>query len=154
MPEIIQLTRWFVGCPVSSRLLGWMVLLIVSSETLLKRIRNAFTSLWSRVPWKPAVSILRLYKSSRRLPSRLRYSSFKLSDTESSCSWSGTESFWERVSTLRSSIQKRGLTFRSAVTGSGVVVDDTGDGVTLFGAQPVLRTAVSLKNQLFNFQYF
>jgi hypothetical protein len=46
------------------------------------------------------------------------------------------------------------LTFRSVVTGSGVVVDDTGDGVTLFGAQPVLRTAVSLKNQLFNFQYF
>jgi hypothetical protein len=43
------------------------------------------------------------------------------------------------------------LTFRSAVTGSGVVVDDTGDGVTLFGAQPVFRTAVSLKNQLFNF---
>jgi hypothetical protein len=58
------------------------------------------------------------------------------------------------VSTVRSSIQKRGLIFRSAVTGSGVVVDDTGDGVTLFGAQPVLRTAVSLKNQLFNFQYF
>jgi hypothetical protein len=55
------------------------------------------------------------------------------------------------VSTVRSSIQKRGLTFRSVVTGSGVVVDDTGDGVTLFGAQPVLRTAVSLKNQLFNF---
>jgi len=49
------------------------------------------------------------------------------------------------VSTVRSSIQKRGLTFRSAVTGSGVVVDDTGEGVTLFGAQPVLRTAVSLK---------
>jgi hypothetical protein len=39
------------------------------------------------------------------------------------------------------------LTFRSAVTGSGVVVDDTGDGVTLFGDQPVLCTAVSLKNQ-------
>jgi hypothetical protein len=50
------------------------------------------------------------------------------------------------VSTVRSSIQKRGLTFRSAVTGSGVVVDDTGDGVTLFGAQPVLRTAVNLKS--------
>jgi hypothetical protein len=38
------------------------------------------------------------------------------------------------------------LTFRSAVTGSGLVVDDTGDGVTFFGAQPVLRTAVSLKS--------
>jgi hypothetical protein len=37
------------------------------------------------------------------------------------------------------------LTFRSAVTGSGVVVDDTDAGVTLFGVQPVLRTAVSLK---------
>ncbi len=146
MPEIIQLTRrWFVGCPVSSRLLVWMVLLIVSSETSLKRVRKAFTSLWSRVPWKPTVSILRLYKSSRRLPSRLRYS-FKPSDTESSCSWSGTVSFWERVSTLRSSIQKRGLTFRSEITGSGVVVDDDlGEGVTVFGTQPVLRAAVSLK---------
>ncbi len=148
MPEIIQLTRgWFVGCKVSSRLLGWMVLLIVSSETSLKRVRKAFTSLWSRVPWKPAVSILRLYKSSRRLPNRFRYSSFKPSDTESSCSWSGTVSFWERVSTLRSSIQKRGLTFPSEVTGSGVVVDeDMGEDVTLFGNQPVLRAAVSLKN--------
>ncbi len=147
MPEIIQLTRgWFVGCPVSSRLLGWMVLLIFSSETSLKRIRKAFTSCWSRVPWKPAVSILRLYKSSRRLPSRLRYSSFKPSDTESNRSWSGTVSFWERVSTLRSSIQKRGLTFRSEVTGSGVVVDeDMGEGVTLFRTQPVLRAAISLK---------
>ncbi len=151
MPEIIQLTRgWFVGCKVSSRLLGWMVLLMFSSETSLKRIRKAFTSLWSKVPWKPAVSILRLYKSSRRLPSRLRYSSFKPSDTESNCSWSGTVSFWERVSTLRSSIQKRGLTFRSEVTGSGVVVDeDMGDGVTLFGVQPVLRAAVSLKKLMF-----
>ncbi len=146
MPEIIQLTRrWFVGCTVSSRLLGWMVLLMVSSETSLKRVRKALTSLWSRVPWKPTVSILRLYKSSCRLPSKLRHSSFKPSDTESSCSWSGTVSFWERVSTLRSSIQKRGLIFRSEVTGSGVVVDDLGEGVTLFGTQPVLRAAVSLK---------
>ncbi len=156
MPEIIQLTTgWFVGCPVSSRLLGWMVLLIVSSETSLKRVRNAFTSLWSRVPWKPAVSNLRLYKSSRRLPNKLRYSSFKPSDTESSCSWSGTVSFWERVSTLRSSIQKRGLTFRSEVTGSGVVVDeDLGEGVILFGTKPVLRAAVSLKNIYFFLFYF
>ncbi len=53
---------------------------------------------------------------------------------------------------VRSSIQKRGLTFRSAVTGSGVVVDDTGDGVTLFGVQPVLRTAVSLKKSFLYFQ--
>jgi hypothetical protein len=61
------------------------------------------------------------------------------------------------VSTVRSSIQKRGLTFRSAVTGFGVVVDETGEGVTVFGAQPVLRTAVSLKKSFFsfsNFQYF
>ena len=58
------------------------------------------------------------------------------------------------MSTVRSSIQKRGLTFRSAVTGSGVVVDDTGEGVTLFGAQPVLRTAVSLKNSSVYFQNF
>ncbi len=147
MPEIIQLTTgWFVGCPVSSRLLGWMVLLTVSSETSLKRVRNAFTSLWSRVPWKPAVSILRLYKSSHRLPNKLRYSSFKPSDTESSCSWSGMVSFWERVSTLRSSIQKQGLTFRSEVTGSGVVVnEDLGEGVTFVGTKPVLRAAVSLK---------
>jgi hypothetical protein len=43
------------------------------------------------------------------------------------------------------------LTFRSAVTGSGVVVDDTGEGVTLFGVQPVLRTAVSLKKSFFLF---
>ncbi len=151
MPEIIQLTRgWFVGCPVSSKLLRWVVLLAVSSETSLKRVRKAFTSLWSRVPWKPAVSILRLYKSSRRLPSKLRYSSFKPSDTESNCSWSGTVSFWERVSTLRSSIQKRGLTFRSEVIGSGVVVDeDRGEGVTLFGTKPVLRAAVSLKKLIF-----
>ncbi len=155
MPEIIQLTRWFDGCMVSSRLLGWVVLLMVSSETSLKRIRKAFTSLWSREPWKPGVSILKLYKSSRRLPSKLRYSSFKPSDTESSCSWSGTVSFWERVLTLRSSIQKRGLTFRSAVTGSGVVVDeDLGEGVTLFGTQPVLRAAVSLKKFIFPFIYF
>ncbi len=151
MPEIIQLTRWFVGCEVSSRLLTWVVLLILSSGTSLKRVRSAFTSLWSKVPWKPAVFIFRLYKSSRRLPSRFRYSSFSPSDTESSCSWSGTVSFWERVSTVRSSIQKRGLTFRSAVIGSGVVVDETGDGVTLFGAQPVLRAAVSLKNFFFLF---
>ncbi len=151
MPVIIQLTTgWFVGCPMSSRLLGWMVLLTVSSETSLKKVRNAFTSLWSRVPWKPAVSILRLYKSSRRLPNKLRYSSFNPSDTESNCSWSGTVSFWERVSTLRSSIQKRGLTFRSEVTGSGVVVDeDLGENVTLLGTKPVLRTAVSLKQEYF-----
>jgi hypothetical protein len=58
------------------------------------------------------------------------------------------------VSTVRSSIQKRGLTFRSAVTGTGVVVDDTGDGVTLFGAKPVLRTAVSLKKSFFYFSNF
>ncbi len=145
MPEIIQLTRVLAGCEVSSRLMAWVVLLILSSGTLLKRVRSAFTNLWSKVPWKPAVSILRLYKSSRRLPSRFRYSSFKPSDTESSWSCSGTVSFWERVSTVRSSIQKRGLTFRSAVTGSGVVVDDTGEGVTLFGVQPVLCTAVNLK---------
>jgi hypothetical protein len=44
------------------------------------------------------------------------------------------------------------LTFRSAVTGSGVVVDDTGEGVTLFGVQPVLRTAVSLKKSFLYFQ--
>jgi len=157
MPEIIQLTRRFVGCMVSSRLLGWVVLLMFSSGTSLKRIRRAFTSLWSKVPWKPAVSILRLYKSSRRLPSRFRYSSFNPSDTESSCSCSGTVSFWERVSTLRSSIQKRGLIFRSAVTGSGVgiVVDVTlGNGVTLFGVQPVLRAAVSLKKLIFKCKYF
>ncbi len=153
MPVIIQLTTgWFVGCPVSSRLLGWMVLLTVSSETSLKRVRNAFTSFWSRVPWKPTVSILRLYKSSRRLPNKLRYSSFKPSDTESSCSWSGTVSFWERVSTLRSSIQKRGLTFRSEVTGSGVAVDeDLGEGVAFVGTKPVLRTAISLKQRIIFF---
>ncbi len=155
MPEIIQLTRWFVGCMVSSRLLGWVVLLMVSSGTSLKRVHRAFTNLWSRVPWKPAVSILTLYKSSRRLPSKFRYSSFNPS--ESSCSWSGTVSFWERVSTLRSSIQKRGLTFRSAVTGSGagVVVDvDLGEGVTLFGVQPVLRAAESLKKLIFSLYIF
>jgi hypothetical protein len=44
------------------------------------------------------------------------------------------------------------LTFRSAVTGSGVVVDeDLGEGVTLFGTQPVLRAAVSLKKLMFPF---
>jgi hypothetical protein len=59
------------------------------------------------------------------------------------------------VSTLRSSIQKRGLTFRSEVTGSGVVVDeDLGEDVTLFGIQPVLRAAVSLKKLIFSFIYF
>jgi len=84
MPEIIQLTRVLDGCEVSSRLMAWVVLLILSSGTSLKRVRSAFTNLWSKVPWKPAVSILRLYKSSRRLPSRFRYSSFKPSDTESS----------------------------------------------------------------------
>ena len=155
MPEIIQLTRGFVGCPVSSELLRWVVLLMVSSETSLKRVRRAFTSLWSNVPWKPAVSILRLYRSPLRLPSKLRYSSFNPSDTESSCSWSGTVSFWERVSTLRSSIQKRGLTFRSEVTGSGVVVDESrGEGVALYETKPVLRAAVSLKKLIFSFKYF
>ncbi len=153
MPEIIQLTRWF-GCMVSSRLMAWVVLLILSSGTSLKKVRKAFTSLWSKVPWKPAVSILRLYKSSRRLPSKYRYSSFSPSDTESSCNWRGTVSFWERVSTVRSSIQKRGLTFLSAVTGSGVVVDDTDASVTLFGVQPVLRTAVNLKKLIFSFSNF
>jgi hypothetical protein len=64
-------------------------------------------------------------------------------------------SFWERVSTLRSSIQKRGLTFRSEVIGSGVVVDeDRGEGVTLFGIQPVLRTVESLKKKLIFSLYF
>jgi hypothetical protein len=89
---------------------------------------------------------LRLYRSSHRLPNKLRYSSFKPSDTESSCSWSGTVSFWDRVSTLHSFIQKRGLTTRSEVTGSGVVVDeDLGENVTFVGTKPVLRAAVSLK---------
>ncbi len=152
MPEIIQLTRRFDGWMVSSTLLRWVVLLMFSSGTSLKRVRRAFTSLWSKVPWKPEVSILMLYKSSRRLPSRFRYSSFNPSETESSCSWSGTVSFWERVSTDRSSIQKRGLIFRSAVTGSGVVVDDT--VVTLFEVQPVLRTAVSLKKSIFKIKHF
>jgi hypothetical protein len=44
------------------------------------------------------------------------------------------------------------LIFRSAVTGSGVeiVVDVTlGNGVTLFGVQPVLRAAESLKKLIF-----
>ncbi len=59
------------------------------------------------------------------------------------------------MSILRSSIQKRGLTFRSEVTGSGVVVDvDLGEGVTLFGVQPALRAAVSLKKLKFLFIYF
>jgi hypothetical protein len=41
------------------------------------------------------------------------------------------------------------LTFRSEVTGSGVVVDEViGEGVTLFGTQPVLRAAVSLKEKI------
>ena len=84
MPEIIQLTKVLDGCEVSSRLMAWVVLLILSSGTSLKRVRSAFTNLWSKVPWKPTVSILRLYKSSRRLPSKFRYSSFKPSDTESS----------------------------------------------------------------------
>jgi hypothetical protein len=44
------------------------------------------------------------------------------------------------------------LTFRSEVTGSGVVVDeDLGEDVTLFETQPVLRAAVSLKNLTFSF---
>ncbi len=51
MPEIIQLTRWF-GCMVSSRLMAWVVLLILSSGTSLKRVRRAFTNLWSKVPWE------------------------------------------------------------------------------------------------------
>jgi hypothetical protein len=59
------------------------------------------------------------------------------------------------VSTLRSSIQKRGLTFRSEVTGSGVVVDDDlGEGVTLFGVQPVLLAAESLKKLIFSLYIF
>jgi len=59
-------------------------------------------------------------------------------------------SFWERVSTLRSSIQKRGLTTRSEVAGSGVVVDeDLGESVTFVGIKPVLRAAVSLKQKIF-----
>jgi hypothetical protein len=42
------------------------------------------------------------------------------------------------------------LTFRSEVTGSGVVVDeDLGEGVTFVGTKPVLRTAVSLKQKYF-----
>jgi hypothetical protein len=43
------------------------------------------------------------------------------------------------------------------VTGSGVgvvVKIDLGDGVTLFGVQPVLRAAVSLKKLIFPFKYF
>jgi hypothetical protein len=49
------------------------------------------------------------------------------------------------------------LTFRSAVTGSGagVVVDvDLGEGVTLFGVQPVLRAAESLKKLIFSLYIF
>jgi hypothetical protein len=47
------------------------------------------------------------------------------------------------------------LTFRSEVTGSGVVVDeDLGEGVILFGTKPVLRAAVSLKNIYFFLFYF
>ncbi len=59
-------------------------------------------------------------------------------------------SFWERESTLRSSIQKRGLTTRSEVTGSGVVVDvGLIVGATRVGTEPVLRAAESLKNKNF-----
>jgi hypothetical protein len=37
----------------------------------------------------------------------------------------------------------------------GIVVDVTlGDGVTLFGVQPVLRAAESLKKLIFKFKYF
>jgi hypothetical protein len=40
------------------------------------------------------------------------------------------------------------LTFRSEVTGSGVVVDeDLGEGVTLVGTEPVLRAAENLKQK-------
>jgi hypothetical protein len=44
------------------------------------------------------------------------------------------------------------LTARSEVTGSGVVVDeDLGKGVTFVGTKPVLRAAVSLKQNFFFF---
>jgi hypothetical protein len=47
------------------------------------------------------------------------------------------------------------LTLRSEVTGSGVVVDvDLGEGVTLFGVQPVLRAAASLIKLIFSFLFF
>jgi hypothetical protein len=47
------------------------------------------------------------------------------------------------------------LTFRSEVTGSGVVVDeDLGEGVTLFGVQPALRAAESLKKLIFSLYIF
>jgi hypothetical protein len=47
------------------------------------------------------------------------------------------------------------LTFRSEVTGSGVVVDeDRGEGVTLFGIQPVLRAVESLKKLIFSLYIF
>jgi hypothetical protein len=47
------------------------------------------------------------------------------------------------------------LTFRSEVTGSGVVVDeDLGEGVTLFGIQPALRAAESLKKLIFSLYIF
>jgi hypothetical protein len=40
-------------------------------------------------------------------------------------------------------------------SGAGVVVEvDLGDGVTLFGVQPVLRAAESLKKLIFQFKYF
>jgi hypothetical protein len=45
IPEIIQLTRVLDGCEVSSRLMTWVVLLIFSSGTSLKRVRRAFTNL-------------------------------------------------------------------------------------------------------------
>jgi hypothetical protein len=42
------------------------------------------------------------------------------------------------------------LTFRSEVTGSGVVVDeDLGEGITFVGTKPVLHAAVSLKQKYF-----
>jgi hypothetical protein len=42
------------------------------------------------------------------------------------------------------------LTFRSEVTGSGVVVDeDLGEGVNFVGIKPILRAAVSLKQRIF-----
>jgi hypothetical protein len=41
------------------------------------------------------------------------------------------------------------------VIGSGVVVDvDLGEGVTLFGVQPVLRAAESLKKLIIYFKFY
>jgi hypothetical protein len=44
------------------------------------------------------------------------------------------------------------LTFRSGVTGTGVVVDEGwGNSVTFDGTKPVLRAAVSLKQRIIFF---